>query len=99
MDLKCIGGSCDGQMQLVERYNLVVGNSVRVSRFVLLSTVIEAYEKYTLPDIVRSPYEFYVVDKLSCVNSVNEEQPINEIWFLRPQNLTMFDAVQLQFRK
>lgn len=96
MKLKCIGGPCDGQSQWIE-FDPRIGDHIRVMKplkFKVSDDIPTSYEEIT--KVVVANYYLYMVD---CLKYSHKQNDISEIWFLRSENLTTFDAIQLQFLK
>lgn len=97
MKLKCIGGQCDGQHQWIDRAYLKIGDVVQVIEPFQIK--IEDFKPSLYEEMTKSivqKYHNYIID---CLKYANKQGDKSEIWFLRPQNLTTFDAMQLQFLK
>ncbi len=96
MKLKCIGGSCDGQSLWVDHDYLVIGDRKPVIKH-QYSRFEDFNPSEPIPKTIEYNVEYYQIDCLKYSYSKDKEP--NEIWFLRPPNLTTFDAIQFQFLK
>lgn len=95
MNLKCIGGKCDGTSIYVEQVKYREEDVVRVYVLPKLSAVTSLNSYEPLEDSIKVDFEYYKITTLKY----KEKDHINEIWFLRPVNFTIFDAIQFQFLK
>lgn len=96
MQLKCVGGRCDGMIINVDLPRERQGDAIRVYSYPI--RVAELDIKPPSSDDIAIDQFIYVIDVLKYQHS-KRKNDYSEIWFLRPSNLTSFDAIQYQFRK
>ncbi len=97
MKLKCIGGKCDGQLEWVDYDRLKIGDAVRVNEptvFKIEDGIPSTYEELVQKVVIKQ--HIYMID---CLKYSHVKDDVSSIWFLRPPNLTTFDAIQFQFLK
>lgn len=100
MKLKCIGGRCDGiSVDIPDHARYREGDSIRVPDYP--TSINEVDFSFNPSSKVVVDNFIYVIDvfRMTTPGGGNAGFNKSEIWFLRPQNLTTFDAIQFQFMK
>ena len=98
MQLRCIGGRSDGMIIKIPDHAMYrKGEAIRVPAYQRSLAEVDLRPDVIMPEIAHADYFVYIVDVLKY--NFPGKNNYKEIWFLRPENFTTFDAIQFQFNK